>query len=213
VTEMLSADEQMQALDALLTTVIPENLKLSEELLGKIPPRAYGFQRSRETFQSRTGPAFDYLAAVETAASLPFEFIFNADRFNRLLTFKARSDSQPGVDAVLDRVTAATWFSPSSNPQDRTIQRIVEMEMLKQLMNLAMNDRAYDEVKAKALAKVKEIKAYADANKHKRTNDDGIYYQYVTSLIDRFLEEPDEFKIPKPIKAPDGSPIGSCDLR
>lgn len=211
VTEMLSADEQMAALEALLNAVKPESLKLPEELLGKIPPRAFGYGRSRETFRSRTGPAFDYLAAIETAASLPFRFIFNADRFNRLLTYRLRNTDQPGVDAVMDRITSAVWMSPSTNQQDRSIQKVVEMEMLKQLMGLAVSDRAYAEVKAKAFAKIKEIKVYASGRAGRSINDDGVYYQYVVSQIDRFLDEPDEFKIPDPIKAPDGSPIGSCD--
>lgn len=212
VTEMLSADEQMAALEALLNTVNPEHLKLPEGLLGQIPPRAFGYSRSRETFQSKTGPAFDYLAAVETAASVPFSFIFNADRFNRLLTFKARSNDQPGVNAVLDRIAQAIWMNPSSNSLDRTIQRIVEMEMLNQLMGLAVNDRAYDEVRAKAIGKIKEIRTYANGRTDRKTNDDGTYYQYVVGRIDRFMEEPGEFKIPDTIKAPDGSPIGSCDF-
>ncbi|MEM9897601.1 MAG: zinc-dependent metalloprotease, partial [Bacteroidota bacterium] len=72
VSEMVPTSDQMDALDALLNTVKLESLKLSEELLNKIPPRAFGYGRSRETFQSKTGPAFDYLAAVETAASVPF---------------------------------------------------------------------------------------------------------------------------------------------
>ncbi|WP_436514618.1 zinc-dependent metalloprotease [Ekhidna sp. To15] len=212
VTEMLTTDEQMGALEALLNTVKVENLRLPESLLGQIPPRAYGYPRSRETFQSKTGPAFDYLAAVETAASVPFSFIFNADRFNRLLTFKARNSNQPGVDAVLDRMIKAVWMNPSSNGADRTIQRVVEMEMLSHLMGLAMNDRAYDEVRAKALAKIKEVRTYANGRKDRRNNDDGTYYRYVMTQIDRFMEEPDEFEMPNTIKAPDGSPIGSCDF-
>lgn len=211
ITEMISSDEQMAALEALLNTVKAENLKLSEQLLSKIPPRAFGYGRSRETFHSKTGPAFDYLAAVETAASLPFGFIFNADRCNRLLTYKARNANQPGVDAVLNRITTAVWMSPSANASDRTIERVVEMEMLKHLMGLAVNDRAYDEVRAKAMAKIKEIKSYVEGRTARKTNDDGVYYQYVVSQVDRFLEEPDEFKIPDTITAPDGSPIGSCD--
>ncbi|MEP0985989.1 zinc-dependent metalloprotease [Ekhidna sp.] len=209
---MLEPSWQMNALNSMLNTVAVENLKLSEEILGEISPRAFGYPRSRETFQSKTGPAFDYLAAVETASSLPFSFIFNADRFNRLLTYKARDAKQPGVDAVLDRVTTAIWMSSSSNALDRTIQIVVEMEMLSHLMGLAVNDRAYDEVKAKAFAKIQAIKSYASGRTGRSINDDGTYYQYVVSQIDRFLEEPDGFKISDPIKAPDGSPIGSCDF-
>ena len=212
VTEMLPAEMQMEALEALLNTVKVEHLKLSENLLGQIPPRAYGFPRSRETFQSKTGPAFDYLAAVETASSVPFSFIFNADRFNRLLTYKARNSDQPGVDVVLDRTISAIWRNPSSNGLDRTLQQVVEMEMLSHLMGLAVNDRAYDEVRAKAYAKIKDIRSFANSRRSRKTNDDGIYYTYVMAEIDRFIEEPEAFKMPSRIKAPDGSPIGSCDF-
>ena len=212
VTEMISADEQINALDAMLNTVKPESLRLPEDLLNKIPPRAFGYGRSRETFQSKTGPAFDYLAAVETAASVPFSFIFNADRFNRLLTYKARNTNQPGVDMILDRAVKEVWMTPSSSSLDRTIEQVVEMEMLKKLMGLAVNDRAYDEVKAKAFAKIQAIKSYASSRKGRKTNDDGVYYQYVVNQIDRFLNNPGEFKLPETIKAPDGSPIGSCDF-
>lgn len=209
---MLESSWQMDALNSLLNTVSIENLKLSEEILGDISPRAFGYPRSRETFQSKTGPAFDYLAAIETAASVPFSFIFNADRFNRLLTYKARKADQPGVDQVLDGIIEFVWKNPASNRLDRTIQRVVEMEMLTHLMGLAVNDRAYDEVRAKAIARIKEIQSYASARTSRKTNEDGVYYQYVASQIDRFMEEPEEFKIPSTIKAPDGSPIGSCDF-
>ena len=212
VTEMISSEEQLEALDALLNTVKPESLRLPEELLSKIPPRAFGYGRSRETFQSKTGPAFDYLAAVETAASVPFNFIFNADRFNRLLTYKARNANQPGVDMVLDRTIKEVWMTPSSNALDRTIEQVVEMEMLKKLMGLAASDRAYDEVKAKAFAKIRSIKSYASSRKGRKTNDDGTYYEYVIGQIDTFLGNPSGFKLPETIKAPDGSPIGSCDF-
>ena len=209
VAEMLSSKEQLDALDALLNTVKPENLRLTEDLLKKIPPRAFGYGRSRETFLSKTGPAFDYLAAVETAASVPFGFIFNADRFNRLLTYKARNSDQPGVDIVLERIINQVWRTHSSSSQDRTIEQIVEMEMLKRLMGLAASDRAYDEVKAKAMASIRSIRSYASSRNGRKTNDDGTYYTYVIDKIDRFLSNPSGFKLPEMIKAPDGSPIGS----
>lgn len=207
--KMIPTDFQLKALDALLKTVSPKQLMLSEALLSKIPPRAFGYPRSRETFQSKTGPAFDYLAAVETATSVPFTYIFNADRFNRLLTYKARNSSQPGVDLVLKKIIAFVWKSPSGSRAERTIQKVVETEMLKQLMGLAVNERAYSEVRSKALDAIGQIKTYVSEKKRRTANEDGVYYQYVISEIDRFLEDPEAFKLPNPIKAPDGSPIGS----
>lgn len=212
-TSFLTNKRQMVALDALLNTVRVDNLILPESLVGKIPPRAFGYPRTRETFQSKTGPAFDYLAAVETAASLPFSFLFNADRANRLVTYKARQPiSQPGYTNVLNAIINSVWKSPSNDRLQRTIQRVVEMEMLNHLMRLTVNDRAYDEVRAKSLAGIKNVRAYAVGRTGRRTNEDGVYYQYVINQIDQFIEDPSEYKSGNVIKAPDGSPIGSCDF-
>ncbi len=209
----ISTQRQMEAVTALLKSVHPDNLVLPESLVGKIPPRAFGYPRTRETFQSKTGPAFDYFAAVETATSIPFSFLFNADRANRLVTFQARQPSgQPGLSAVLRSTTNAVWRTPSNNRVRRSIQKIVEMEMLDHLMGLATNDNAYDEVRATCFDWIRTIKEYASGRTSRTTNDDGVYYQYVVDHIDRFLEAPDEFKKEVIIKAPDGSPIGSCDF-
>jgi len=212
-TSFLTSKRQLSALDALLNTVKVENLILPETLIGKIPPRAFGYPRTRETFQSKTGPAFDYLAAVETTASLPFKFLFNADRANRLVTYKARQPiSQPGYYLVLEHTINSVWKKPSSDRLERTLQRVVEMEMLNHLMRLAVSDRAYDEVRAKSLAGIKNVRAYAAGRTSRRANEDGDYYQYVLHQIDRFLDDPSEYKSGDVIKAPDGSPIGSCDF-
>ena len=211
-TNLLTNKRQVVALDALLNTVRVKNLMLPEALLGKIPPRAFGYPRTRETFQSRAGPVFDYLAAVETAASLPFRFLFNADRANRLVTFKARQSDQPGFTKVLDNIITSVWKNPSSDRLERTIQRVVEMEMLNHLMRLTVNPRAYDGVRAKSLAGIKNVRSYAAARVGRKTNEDGNYYVYVMRQIDQFLDDPSEYKTGPVIKAPDGSPIGSCDF-
>lgn len=210
--DFIAASKQMNALKALLNTVTVENLKLPESLLQDLSPRAYGFPRSRETFQSKTGPAFDYFAAVETAASVPFSFLFNADRFNRLMTHKARNNDQPDIKTILEETVGHVWRRPSSDRFERSIQRVVEMEMLRKMMGLAVNERAYDEVRAQVLVGIKDIKSLATSKLRVRKNEDGDYYQYVINLIDQFMDEPGEFKIPSTIKAPDGSPIGSCDF-
>ncbi len=211
VTKMISNKEQMGALDALLNTVGPASLVLPERLLTNLPPRSYGYPRSRETFQSKTGPAFDYLAIVETAASLPFTFIFNSDRANRLVTFYARDPkTQPGFSKVLNEVIRRVWKSPSQNGLERTIQQVVEVEMLKYMMNLFRSANAYPKVKAACLAGIKDIRSFSTSRSGRTLNGDGTYYLYVIDLIDRFLDNPMEYELPKTIKAPDGSPIGSC---
>ncbi|MEM6642519.1 MAG: zinc-dependent metalloprotease [Bacteroidota bacterium] len=210
VTKMIPAEQQLSALKSLLRTVESNHLKLPEELLVAIPPRAFGYPRSRETFASNTGPAFDYLAAIQTAASLPFSFIFNADRFNRLHMYKMRNPNQPGVTQVLDLSIASVWKTLESNTSDRVINRIVESEMLQHLMRLAADERAYTEVRAKVYQGIESIQKFAKSREAQRNDQDKVFYQFILKEIDRFMENPSKFKMQSTLKAPDGSPIGTC---
>ena len=203
---------QMKALDALLNTVRPEQLKLREELLNKIHPRAFGYPRTRETFQSKTGVAYDFFATVETAASLPFKFILNVERANRILMLHARNNEQLSFKQILDQIIDVVWKTPSKQPLDRSIERIVEMEMLEHLFRLLKNDKAYEEIKAIGYYALKEIKQYAQQRESSTKNIEKIYNQYTKEKINRFLNDPKKYILKKEIKAPDGSPIGSCSI-
>lgn len=204
-TELIPAAEQMKALDALIATMKPDALRLPESLLQMIPPVAQGYAKGRENFVSKTGPSFDYFAAAETASSIPLVFLLDAHRANRMEMLKARNADQPGFGSVLDKLTSATWKSTTSNPGDRALQKIVEMEYLEGLMKLFNHKDAYDQVKALARNEILDIRKRANT----RPND--YYYSYVVSKIDTFFEEPDDFKGDPTIKAPDGSPIGSYE--
>ncbi|MCP4457680.1 MAG: zinc-dependent metalloprotease [Cytophagales bacterium] len=203
VRKLISSLDQMQALNALLETLEPRALELSDELIKMIPPRAFGYPRSREIFQSKTGVAFDHLAAIETAVNLPLRFIFNVDRANRLLMLKTESGSQPGFDAILDRTIGKIWASKTG-----TIQHIVQSQMLEYLMRLAANDRAYDDVLAICYDRLKKLQSKIRGKEFKEDP----FYSYVDMRISQFLEDSEEFKAKPVIKAPDGSPIGSCDF-
>ena len=103
ITKLLPSDQQIKALNSLLSSIEPKNLSLNESLIELIPPRAFGYPRTRETFKSRTGLTFDYLAAAETATNLTLKMLLNPERASRLLTLKARDiNSQPGLSMILD---------------------------------------------------------------------------------------------------------------
>ncbi|MEQ9229756.1 MAG: zinc-dependent metalloprotease, partial [Cyclobacteriaceae bacterium] len=203
VRELISGIDQMKALDAMLDAIDPKALELPRTLIEKIPPRSYGYPRSRETFQSKTGVAFDYLAAAETAASIPLGFIFNADRANRLLMLKTENASQPGFDRVLDRTLEKVFANVGGE-----INHIVQAETLDHLFSLAANDRAYDQVRAICFDRLKSLKLKLNGKEYKEDP----FYAFQVIRISQFFENPSEFKSEDVIKAPDGSPIGSCDF-
>ena len=201
VTAFINESEQMKSLSAIVATMQPAALKLSEELLMKIPPKVHGYSRTRESFQSMTGPVFDYFAAVKTAASLPMGFLFHVERANRLEMYKSRNADQPGFGKVLRFVIRNTWEVPSENRAERALQEIVEQEMLQHMMSLYLDKKAYPSVKAILMDHLKAIRDLALLREES-------YYKMVSHAVDRFLKDPMSYEPPIRIKAPDGSPIG-----
>jgi len=204
VAELIPAEKQKAAIASLIATMQPDALRLPQELLGKIPPKAHGYRRSRETFISKAGPVFDYFAVVETAASLPLSFLLNPHRANRMEIYKAMDPSQPGLSYLIDQIVSKTWKSPSRNASDRALQKVVESQVLIALMKLYTHPDAYANVKAIARAALSDI-----VNHVSRLSTDKVYYEFTKFRIEEFLNDPKEFKAPKSIKAPDGSPIGT----
>ena len=207
VRSLLGLDEQLLALEALLRTLDPSALLLSKDLIGKIPPRAFGYRRTRETFLSKVGVAFDYLAATETAASLPLGFLFNVDRANRLVMLKSESPTQLGLEKVIDRSIEKLW-NTSPGGQYQVISHIVQSEMLDNLFKLAANERAYDDVRAICYDRLKSLQNQIDGKDYSNHP----FYAYSSKRISDFMKDPSEYKGGSVIKAPDGSPIGSCDF-
>jgi len=73
----VSKEEQMSALEGVLQTLSPYVLSIPEDKLQLFGPRTYGYGRTRESFKSKLGVAFDPIAAAETATDFTLTFLFN----------------------------------------------------------------------------------------------------------------------------------------
>ncbi|MBV6646804.1 MAG: zinc-dependent metalloprotease [Cyclobacteriaceae bacterium] len=212
VTSLLDPELQKKALSALLNTLSPAQLGLSESLLAKIPPKAHGYARSRETFGSKTGPAFDYYAAIETASDITLFYLLHAERANRLVTLKTREKTQPGIHYVLDEVIRQTWKTPEKNRHLRRVSHIIQNRVLEHLFQLGSNEDAYSDVKAAVFLKLKDLESYAKSQSLSKNEFDKAHYQLASEKINTYLKNPKAHKSGQKAKAPDGSPIGSGEL-
>jgi hypothetical protein len=215
VTKMLPQDQQIKALKSLLNSIDPKNLSLSEDLIQLIPPRAYGFPRTRETFKSRTGLTFDYLSAAETATDLTLKMLLNPNRASRLLTLKSRDVvTQPGLTYVLNEIINETILKKRSHKNDGgnlsnieiEIGKMVNHSVLNHLFMLANSTETHEEVNARTHLTLKQLKK--ELNK-KDPNE--YHYHYLSDKIDKFLSGQVEVNYPDELKPPDGSPIGLYD--
>ena len=207
--QIVAAEEQRRALAAVLDTLKPEALAVPDSLLRLIPPRPVGYPRTREDFRIRTQPVFDALAPAEAIADHVAGFLFNQERAARLVQFHARDPRNPGLDEVIDRVLAATWKAPVASGYAGELQHTVNMVVLTNLMSLAANDRAANQVRAIASWKLEQLKTWLGTQRRLTTDDNRrAFLFYSFDQIKRFQEDPKKMNLTNPQPPPDGQPIG-----
>jgi len=213
ITKMLTRNQQVKALKSLLNSIHPKNLSLPEKLIKLIPPRAFGYPRTRETFKSRTGLTFDYLAAAETATNLTLKMLFNPERASRLITLKARDkNNQPGLTYVMNEIINKTILKEMTDNNDylnlsnveNEISKMVNHSVLNHLFMLANSKITHQEVNARTFSAIKNLKKTLETK-----DSEEHHYHYLLDKIEKFLSGEINVQYPNELKPPDGSPIGS----
>ncbi len=203
---MYPVEKQREALKTYLQTLNAEVLAIPKEKLALFPPRGYGFNRTRESFNSNTGVAFDALGAAGTASELSLDFLLHPERAARLIQQKAMDNSQLGLEEVLDALIAATVKSNFKDAYLQQTQNTINNNVLQHLMNLAVNKNSVFQVKAIANYKLDGLEAWLKAN---MASEKGVRTEMLRQLVS-FRENPEAFKsFDNTPKLPDGSPIGS----
>jgi hypothetical protein len=208
-TQIVAPAEQRRALAGVLATLKPEALALPESLLKIIPPRPPEYERGREHFKIRTSPAFDALAPAEAAAQHTLQFLFNPERAARLAEFHARNAANPGLEEVIDAILAATWESPHGSGYAQEIGRAVGNVVLYDLMALAANERASDEVRAIAALKLHQLRDWLGAADAVRFTGSEAHVFFAAKQIEQFEKDPKRLDLTPPAEPPDGPPIGA----
>ncbi len=207
ILKPIDSEIEKDALKSILNAVSVEELKIPLSILELFPPRAYGFNRSRESFVSKTGVSFDALANVSSATELVMNLLFNSERANRMIQQKAIYKNQMGLDQMIDAVIEASFKKTYSNDFDNEIQQTINHVVIQNLFELSVTNNTTFQVKSIILAKLKSLKSWLSSNN--ATNLQSMYFNGYIQLIDQFLKEPNQFKKDNSAKIPDGSPIGS----
>ena len=213
----ISKHDQEQTLTALLRTVQPSQLSISDKILKLIPPQPQGYSRGRENFGSRTGLTFDYLAAAESSSNHTLALLFNTQRLGRIVQHHSLNTDQPSISEYLETIMKYTWgMRISPNAQYAELQRMVQQQVLYRLMQTAMNERASAQVRAMAFKELMDLEFDLN-NKSKalfsNASKDTIgHYKWAMFQITQFKAHPDKVEIPKPARLPDGSPIGCGEV-
>jgi hypothetical protein len=213
-TQIVAPAEQRRALAATLATVKPEVLALPESLLKIIPPRPPDYERGREHFKIHTSPAFDALAPAEAAATQSLQFLFDPQRASRLVEFHARNSDCPTLKEVLDTILTVTWKAPHADGYLQQIAIVVDNVALYNLMALAANEQASEEVRAIASLELHQLKDWLASQQSPAPAaapnfPQQAHYFFAAQQIEQFEKDPKHITVPPPPPPPDGSPIGA----
>lgn len=198
----LSPKLQQQALKSVLATLKTTELAIPEDKLALFPPRAYGYDRDRESFQSKQGVSFDALSAAATASDLTLSLLLHSQRANRLVQQKSLDDKNLGLSEVLNALKSTVFQKNKQTPYVEEVARIVQHRALNGLMRLAMDGNAYPQVKGMSRNAIDEFEV-----EFKKSGS--AFAKQMLVEISEFKEDPEEFKPVSAPKIPDGSPIGS----
>jgi hypothetical protein len=179
--------------------------------LKMIAPRPPAYERGREDFKIRTYPAFDALAPAEAAAQHTLQFLFNPERAARLIEFHARDKANPSLEEVFDAVLAATWKAPHGGGYAAEIGKVVDDVVLYDLMALAANERASDEVRATAALKLHTLKDWLGSSSGTPSDSDRAHAFFASRQIEQFEKDPKRLDLTLPAEPPDGPPIGGMN--
>jgi hypothetical protein len=213
VAELLTPQQELNALEALMKTVQPSALMLPESLLKLIPPRPLGYTRHRELVKIRTELTFDPLSIAETAADLTFSLILHPARANRLFEHHSRDARLPSLESVIDKMLSATIKSVPKSGYEGAVQMAIDQALFTNITKLAMNKDAGAPAKAIASLKLEQLKTWL-ASKSATTLDEEwkAYYSYLFNQIGKLQSNPEEYKLENLLPAPPGMPIGDTGL-
>ena len=207
IVKRISSKVQQKALASVLKTLDVNEIGIPKKLVNLFPPRAFNYRRTRESFKSKAGVAFDPFGAVETASAMSLELLLHPERVTRLVQHKSLDTDQLGLVEVLDQLIDSTIQQRHKDPYYQELQNIVNYQFLNQLFHLSSNNNMYWQVNAIVNDRIDKISTLLKNSKV--TGIQKIYHKEMLRLISNFKKNPTKFIKPITPKIPDGSPIGN----
>ena len=209
VTKMVPGDQQRKALAAVLKTLDPANLTIPESILQNFPPRPPEYPRTRESFTgAHTGPTFDALGAVESAAEITANVCSIPTGRPGWSMSRSRA-SLPGLTEVLDATLKATWYAPRQQGLARETQFTVETVVLDHLLSMAASPTIGSQARAIAESEIEALEiAFRSNEPGCKRPDLRAHLAAGIEEISRFERTPSSFQPAKEAPEPPGAPIG-----
>lgn len=192
---------QLDALHTITNTLDAQTLAIPKDKLALFPPRAFNFDRTRESFKGKTGITFDPMGAVESAADFTLDFLLHPDRLSRLAGNKAVDVKQLGLEETLNWLVQATIYKSHADPYLQATQETINYKVVSSLLNVLNAPSISPLAAAQVQESVHKIRAFYG-------NKPSAMAKYISQTIDQFKANPNDWKPMQTPNIPDGAPIG-----
>ncbi len=204
IVKRIDGKTERKALTSILKTIDVNTIAIPKNKLDLFPPRAMGYSRSRESFKSKNGVAFDPFGAVDTSSEMTLSLLFNAERASRLVQHKSLDNSQLGLVELINAVIENSFKKNHNDAYHQELQNVINSQVLNQLFYLSANENTYMQVNAIVNSKLDEIAQLLKTG----SGIQKIYNNQLLKKIESFKKNSTNYKKVNAPKIPDGSPIG-----
>ncbi len=198
---------QKRALNALLDTLSPEALAISQTLQESLVPKMGNYNRTRESFDSNLGVIIDPLGMAEVLSRHTVQQLLAPLRLNRVNQGYIGDREQLSVPALVDKLLGSTLYEDIPNGAEQGVWMRVNSVILDELLASYHAQQTRPEVKAQLAnrlrytlkqlkRKVKRVSAYEAA-----------HFAWLADGVERGMKDAKVKLIAQPLKMPPGSPI------
>ena len=203
----VSAVRQRRALLTLMRTLRPGFLALDESLRRTIPPKAYGYQRSRESPQGYTGVQLDPVSLAEASVQHTLDILLEPERLARLALQHADDSAHIGVGLLFAQLQENLLPTVTESGYLALLQQRTAGTLLAAWRNLVQAPGVAPEVRAESLAALDSAARFM-RRQHQAPPAYAAFYAYQLSLIEEFRRSPALLPPAQQREMPPGSPIG-----
>ena len=192
---------QLDALHTITNTLDAQTLAIPKEKLALFPPRAFNYDRTRESFKGKTGITFDPFGAVEAATDFTLDFLLHPDRLSRLAGNKAVDAKQLGLQETLSWLNQSTIYKTHADAYLQATQETINFKVVSSLLNVLNAPTISPLAAAEVQESVQKIRAFYGKTPSAMA-------KFIVQTIDQFKANPNDWKPMQTPVIPDGAPIG-----
>jgi hypothetical protein len=196
------AESQKEALRLVLGALSPSQLDVPAEVWMSLAP-AENRESDPERFASSAGYLFSPQDGARAVSEIVVGGLLNRQRMERLAVISRQESQAPSPRSVVSALVATAFSGTAKTSAERDLAGVVQTEVAERLMILAANSEATPEVRAAALAGVREVQSAV-----KKDAARGPVLEQIDHEILLFLQNPEQ-NTPK-LKssgAPAGPPV------